>query len=410
MSRMKGIGVLASGTVLAQVVTLAATPLLTRLYSPVSFATLALVVSTASMLAVFAHGRLTVAIATSGSEEEAQHLFATGKRLTWLVCGVAALLLLAAHAAGLARNHTVPIVLAGCLMGAVLALLDLHAFFRNAAKAYRISATANVVRAIATTLLQAAAALGGTLGLVFGAVGGALIGLAYSQWALFRSGRAASAPLSPISFGWLRETVQTHRNYIVFSAPQALVSALGHNLPPIILAATTDPVFVGHYWLAYRLLIAPISILGGSYRQASIPAFRNDAPRPLKTLVRDTAGLAFVVLLMGGALAWFGGEVFALAFGERWREAGDIAGVLVIGYGADLVKVPAICLLQARRRDKLLLSIETGIVLAKLAALAWALQALGPIPSLMIFTLTSAAGAAAFILTGAAIARSSHTA
>lgn len=408
MSRLKGIGVLASGTVLAQLVTLAATPILTRLYSPAAFATLALVMSTAGMLAVFAHGRLTVAIAASDSEEEARHIFATGRRLIWLVCAVAAALLLAMHGAGLAKNHTLPVILAGCCLGGVLALLDLHAFFRNAAKAYRVSAAANVVRAGSTAVLQTVAALAGAVGLVGGAIGGALAALAYSQWALFRSGREAAPRLPRLSFTWLREITSTHRNYLLFSAPQALVSALGHNLPPIILAASTSPEFVGHYWLAYRLLIAPITILGGSYRQASIPAFRRDAVRPLRLLIRDTAALTAAVAVMGLGLAWLGGEAFALAFGETWREAGDIAGVLVIGYGADLIKVPAICLLQARQRERLLLAIETVIVVVKLAALALALQSLGPLSSLMVFTCTSAVGGAAYLLTGVFIARRDH--
>lgn len=405
MSRLKGIGVLASGTVIAQLITVAATPVLTRLYTPEAFAVLALVVSTASMLAVFAHGRLTIAIAASDSEEEAQHIFATGRRLTWMVCLVAALVLTGLHFAGVARDHTLPVIVAGCLLGGILALLDLHAFFRNAAKAYRVSATASVLRAIGTALLQMIAALAGALGLIVGAMGGALAALAYSQWALFRGGRAPTVALPRPDLAWAKRTLATHRNYIVFSAPQALVSAFGHNLPPIILAAATDPAFVGHYWLAYRLLIAPISILGGSYRQASLPVFRQDSARVMKLLLRDTATLSALVLIMGAGLYWLGADAFALAFGADWRGAGEIAGVLVIGYGADLAKVPAICLLQARKREKLLLAVETVVVLAKLAALALALRVLGPLPSLMVFTLTSAAGAGVFILTGASIAK-----
>lgn len=405
MSRLKGIGVLASGTVLAQLITVAATPVLTRLYTPEAFAVLALVVSTASMLAVFAHGRLTIAIAASDSEAEAQHIFATGRRLTWMVCIIAALILTALHLTGIARDHTLPVIVAGCLLGGILALLDLHAFFRNAAKAYRVSATANVVRAVASAVLQAVAALGGALGLVVGAMGGALAALGYSQWALFRGGRTPKVALPPPSLAWAKQTLATHRNYIVFSAPQALVSALGHNLPPIILAAATDPAFVGHYWLAYRLLIAPISILGGSYRQASLPVFRSGGPGALRLLLRDTAALSALVLIMGLSLAWIGADAFALAFGADWRGAGEIAGVLVIGYGADLAKVPAICMLQARKREKLLLAVETVVVAAKLIALALALRLLGPLPSLMVFTLTSAAGAGVFILIGASIAK-----
>ena len=406
MSRFRGISTLASGTILAQLITIVATPLLTRLYSPESFAALALVVSTANTLAVFAHGRLTVAIAASENEEVAQEIFVAGKRLVWITCGLSFILLVCANFLGIAKSHTISIALTACVLGGITATLDLYAFFRNASKAYRISAAASVIRAVSTVILQAMAAILGAVGQVVGAIGGAAVSMMYSRWAIYR--HQVSIPKSPpMTTKWMLEKILQHRNYVFYSAPQALVSALGHNLPPIIFAATASPNFVGHYWLAFRLLIAPITILGGSYRQASIPAFKVGARRILWVLIRDTGLLALMVAAMAGGLALSGGYAFALAFGERWREAGDIAGILVIGYGADLIKVPAVCLLQARRMEKLLLGVEIFSVIFKLTTLIVCLRYMDPFQSLGAFSVASALGALSLLVIGLILARRS---
>lgn len=401
MSRFKGIRTLASGTVLAQLITVAATPLLTRLYSPNAFAALALVVSAANTLGVFAHGRLTVAIAASDNDESAEEIFATGRRLVWLVCLVSFVGLLSAHALGAAPKYTVGIIAAACLLGGVTATLDLHAFFRNASKAYRVSATASVIRAAATVVLQALFSLVGAFGQIAGAVAGAVASLWYSQKVL---GSIGSAKQYPLTIDWTAARLRQHKNYILYSAPQALANALGNNLPPVILSAVSNPEFVGQYWLAYRLLIAPISILGGSYRQASISAFLPGKSRILRTLLRDSAALAGIVILIAIFLMAFGGTAFAIAFGERWREAGLIASVLVLGYGADLAKVPAVCLLQARRMERLLLMTELVTVGAKLGALSIGLMKLSPLSSLVIFAVAGALGALALMGLGLRIA------
>ena len=362
---------------------------------------LALVVSAANTLGVFAHGRLTVAIAASEGDESAGEIFATGLRLVWFVCLVSFIVFGLVHALGGAPKYTVGIIAAACLLGGVTATLDLHAFFRNAAKAYKVSAVASVIRAGSTVALQVLFSLAGAFGQIAGAVAGAMVSLWYSQIALRRIGKARRYPLS---ISWMAARLRQNKSYILFSAPQALANALGNNLPPVILSIASNPAFVGQYWLAYRLLIAPISILGGSYRQASISAFLPGRSRVLQTLLRDSAALAGIVVLIAVFLMAFGGAAFALAFGERWREAGLIASVLVMGYGADLAKVPAVCLLQARRMERLLLLTELMTVGAKLGALSLCLIKFSPLTSLIVFAVAGGLGALASMGLGLRVA------
>ncbi len=405
MSRRKGIQLLAFGTLGAQLITISATPILTRLYDPATFSILALVVSISNTLGVVAHGRLTVAVAAASSREEAHRAFSDGQRLIIISSAVAAGLLLAAHYLGLAQDFRPEVVLLGTLAGAGVAALDLHAFYRNSSSAYKLSATTAVFRSVATVAFQISLYFLGGIGLATGVLLGVYAALLFSIWRIRKQFNFSSFPRhARMSPAWLRETLVRHKHYLLFSAPQALMSAIGHNSPPIILALTTSPAFVGHYWLAFRLLVAPISILGGSYRQASIPSFRKAHDGGRHIVVRDTIFLAALVGCGGAALAIFGPTAFALVFGSQWRESGLIAGVLVIGYGADLIKVPAICFLQAQRREKVLLAAESATVVAKLSTLAASSLLLPPLPSLTIFACVSAG--CALLLTVMTVVRS----
>lgn len=400
MRRRGGMQLLASGTLAAQVITVAATPLLTRLYTPAAFATLALVVTIANTLGVFAHGRLTVAIAASQSDDIAREAFINGQRLVWLICTVGGVGLATLHVVGVAPNQTFAIIFAGCVCGAGIATLDLHAFYRNNGKAYRISALTSVVRAVMTAFAQVVLFAFGPLGLATGTAIGIFFALGFSSIALKKMDFEFGTVKAWRSLKWLSAIYRDHKQYLFYSAPQALVAALGHNMPPIILAATTNPTFVGHYWLAFRLLVAPISVLGGSYRQVSIAAFKSGGSGSTRLLIRDSLALAGVMAIIAIGLIVLGPWAFSFVFGADWRETASIAAVLVIGYGADLAKVPAICLLQAQHQEKLLFQAELITATIKLSVLAITLNYFSPITSLTMFAASSAICAIVLMIVG----------
>lgn len=66
----KNISILMTGTIIAQVIPILLSPILTRLYSPSEFGMLAVFLSITSILAVFANLRLDVAIMSASDQEK----------------------------------------------------------------------------------------------------------------------------------------------------------------------------------------------------------------------------------------------------------------------------------------------------------------------------------------------------
>lgn len=70
----RNVGTLATGTLIAQAIGIAASPILTRLYSPESFATLALFMAIVSSLAPGVSGRYEIAIVVAKNPRDSQSL------------------------------------------------------------------------------------------------------------------------------------------------------------------------------------------------------------------------------------------------------------------------------------------------------------------------------------------------
>ena len=82
---------LLSGNGLAQLIAIAAVPVLAHLYSPADFGLLASVVSLVSLSAVVVHGRYHMAIPVSRNEDESIALFALAALLSIALAPVAVL-------------------------------------------------------------------------------------------------------------------------------------------------------------------------------------------------------------------------------------------------------------------------------------------------------------------------------
>lgn len=70
LESLKNISVLLSGSVFAQLILLAATPVLTRIYSPSDFGILAIFIALVSIIGIIANGRYEIAITQAESEDD----------------------------------------------------------------------------------------------------------------------------------------------------------------------------------------------------------------------------------------------------------------------------------------------------------------------------------------------------
>ena len=363
---------LLAGGALAQALPLLLGPLLTRLYTPAQFGHFTLYAAVAANLAVVACARYEYALPLATDETEARDLLALCVRVLLAVTLLSALL-----AAGLMAS--------GALAEAGLwAWLPLAVAAAGAAQLLTLWATrgqrsvalaaARVTQYGGAALAQAGAGLvhAGTLGLVLGPVVANAAALSLL---------ARPAPLGGWSALWhvprrsWLAVARRHRDFPLLNTPHAFAGALQDTLTVGLLVAVTGEVAAGFWGLALRYLKAPATLVGGAVSQALYPRLVQAQGVAARAAVRQVMLiLALLALPLVLVLLVYGPALFAWAFGESWRGAGELARALAPYIGMHFIASPLAIVTLAWRAQGWALRVALGGQLMFLAALGLGLH------------------------------------
>jgi O-antigen/teichoic acid export membrane protein len=139
----------------------------------------------------------------------------------------------------------------------------------------------------------------------------------------------------------LRAVARRHRVFPLVNTPHAFAAALQDTLTVTMLVLITGEAAAGFWGLAMRYLKAPASLVGGAVSQALYPRLGNSSPAEARAAVAQVmVTLAAIAAPLVLGLMLFGPDLFAAAFGERWREAGELARALAPYIGMHFVASP----------------------------------------------------------------------
>lgn len=328
---MQPVLTLVSGAVAAQAITFIARPFLTRLFTPDEFGVLTLFVALVGAFGVMASGRYEDALMLPEDDGESASLLGLALAFGLGMAGLLALLLpwrepIAALFDSRALAQAMPLLPIAVLgVGWSKTLETWHTRFDR----FSGISTSRVAQNIATVGVQLAAGFAGmsALGLVSGATAGfgvlalSLVGLLLLQ---------DRSRLRLVSFSEALRLARRYRRFPLFSAPAALLNTLSRSIPAFLLAPLYGLAAVGLFGQAYGMLALPVGLIAGAVAQVffvrASEAHRDGVLAPLAT--RVTRRLIAVTLFPMAAAALAGPELFALVFGEPWREAGVFARLL----------------------------------------------------------------------------------
>jgi O-antigen/teichoic acid export membrane protein len=329
------VAVLAGGTALAQAASVALSPLITRLYRPEDFGTLSVYLSMSSIAAVVGSLRYEVAIPLPADEDEAANLLGVCVGLCVAVSLCVSLLVffppawLANHSsfrAIRAYAYLLPIsVLSGSLFQALTYWATRHGAFTSLART-RLK-QAFVILAIQVGLgaarLRAAGLLGAdAFGRFFGSGSLALVAAREHH------------VVSRISARGLVDAASRHRRFALFSAPAALVNAIGLNVAPLFLTDAYGAHMAGEFALCQRLMSLPAALFGDAVAQVYLveaSRLSREAPASLDGLLtRTSIRMALLAAAPALAVVLAGPFAFRVVFGAAWTEAGAYARLLSV--------------------------------------------------------------------------------
>lgn len=310
---------LAGGSAGSQAILLAGSPILTRLYGPASFGVLAAFAALLSLLNVVSSLRYELAIAVPERDEESEQLVE--------LCGILLLFtafiliffiwLLGDFLIGWLRMPS----LGPCLWLLPPSVLligwyQVLSYWSIRQKQFGFLSRSRLLQSVFGLCVNLCTFSFGVFGLIAGQVLGQGFG---SLFYLFNSRlpRLCKKSRSPNE---LFSVLNKYRGFALYSSPAGLVNVVGNQLPFLIFLSVYGAAEIGELTLAYRLLVFPAALVGGSVGQVvlSQAATLYRAGKLNVTLKRIANKLLHYGLIMALLISGLLAPLATQIFGQEW--------------------------------------------------------------------------------------------
>jgi O-antigen/teichoic acid export membrane protein len=363
----RALSVLVGGNVAGQLVTILSTLVIARLYSSADYGQLAIVMSLSATIASASHGRFHLALGSNVGSDRAVGIVRVALSTTFLANLLCAIGLLAIGRFTAVRIDVLTVTYT-VLIAAGTSILEVSSYWRSYRGDHVYTARMTIARALLTPMAQAALFPLHEQGLVLGMAASLYIVVGMAAWREL----VGRSPLlsAPFKLRHLRRMAWHYRDFPMYSLPQGILTSLAFNAVPLVMGAYASRSAVGQYWLAYRILLAPVAIFGNAYRQVFLTRSSKSADgagTSARIALTHTAYAAAVLIPVGLVLLVAAPSLFTFAYGEHWQLAGEFAAWFGLIMATTIIKVPAVSRLQSLRCLRLLLGYEVVTAIAKLA-------------------------------------------
>jgi O-antigen/teichoic acid export membrane protein len=344
---LRDLGMVTIGQLVAQAITFATMPLVTRLYGAHEIGLQGIFLSTTTLFLSFATLNFPLAIVLPREDRDAHALM----RLSLLTAVIVTLILelglilFGNEALGwLGARELAPyrhLIALAVLVGAFSSIFS-QFFVRQ--RLYGVRSRINV----ANSMLLNGARLGSGLvaptaiNLILANIAASALTLAQ----LYASGRAHIGRLFTDDTWRGQWTLALeYRDFPLWLTPQVVINGASQVLPVWLLARYLGPAGAGQYAIAIALLGARTALLGKAVQDVFYPrltASYNAGVSPRALIVKATLGslgIAFGPYLM---VVLFGPQLFAFVYGNGWELAGEYARWLSFWCLLQLVNRPAV--------------------------------------------------------------------
>ena len=330
----RGVAAVAGGTAIGQAVPVLASPLLTRIYSPDDFGTLAVFAAILAMTAVVANLRYNMAIPLPDNDTAAADILVLCLGIVFVVAGLTALVFgvldqqIAVWTNAPALQPYYWLLPIGVLSVGIYQTLKNWAIRQK--KFVHLGLT-KVSQGLGMVAIQLGLGMLQfiPLGLILGQVVGQAAGgstLATLAW------RKDSAAIKGVSYGGMWRAAKRYYRFPIYYAPAALATTAWLQLPALVLAAFYGPEVAGWYVLGTLVLGVPVSLLGDAVGQVYLgeaAKLLRERPEALHRFFVSTSIRLFALGVVPiGLIGLSGPDLFEFVFGPSWLEAGLFVQVL----------------------------------------------------------------------------------
>jgi O-antigen/teichoic acid export membrane protein len=370
----RSVVLLVTGTAFAQALMIIALPLLTRLYTPEEFNTLAIYVSLLGVISVAACLGLDMAVPLPEKDEDAVNIVALSISFACIVALLAALCFFLIDSDVFVMNGlggVVPylwMLPLGVLLSASYSAIQFYAVRQK--KFSDISKT---------RMAQSIVALTTQIG--FGNAGVTPFGLLLGQMLSGGSGffylwkrLIDKKKLSLVSFEKMKRMLFDYRRFPQFSTFEILTNSASIQFPILLIASLAAGPEAGFLILAMRVMQAPMGLVGGAIGQV----YLSKAPEEHRdgNLALFTNSVICGLLKTGVGPIIFVGIIaplaFSIVFGPQWERAGILVAWMTPWFVFQFLASPISMSMHVRNMQKVMLLITFSGFLLRVGALLYA--------------------------------------
>ncbi|HOV66868.1 MAG TPA: oligosaccharide flippase family protein, partial [Methanoregulaceae archaeon] len=266
---LRGVLIIGSGTALSQILKVLFVPILTRIYPPAIYGTLAIFTSVLSILIVLSTLRYDTPVPLADTDEDAEYLMIISLLITG---GVTIILLFVTIVYGEALSRSLNLEFLSphfWLLGVYFLILSTfgivtHWVLRE--RSYGKIARAGVSQSISGSVCKIILGLlgFGSFGLIFGEFVALVIGIGVLGGAIIPRlvSRARNLQIERII-----HLVREYKRFPIYSVPSGLINELSLQAPTLLISTLFGFETVGYFSLSYSMLVMPISLISSSIAQ-----------------------------------------------------------------------------------------------------------------------------------------------
>jgi len=324
---IKNILTMLSGSSIATLIPILASPFLTRIYSTSEFGVGELYLILTTLLALIITYRLELSFVLPKSEEKAKSLYSSVINLAFFQSLALYIPILIIIYVFDVKYSNVYLLLPLSVLS--VAIYESSLYFNIRHNSYKTVGLLKVcyfstIVALKITLGILGFSYWGTiLGTVLGQMTGAIIAFTYNYK------RYSFYSIS--SFSELREIITEYSEFPKFNLPQTLLNFGKEYSLSFIIVTLWNPHFVGLYSLALKILKSPIYLVGNAIGDVFYKKLSNDSNNLELNFKQELRSFFYLILLSFPfyyLFIFYSEQIISLIFGVKWQESAQYIKVL----------------------------------------------------------------------------------
>lgn len=373
---IRNVAIMATGAAGAQAITMAASPVITRLYGPEAFGIMGTFTALTTIIMPIAALTYPIAIVLPKKDNEAKGIIKLSLQVTIIITILISLLLLLFNKwisnlfnleeiAGFLYFIPIVIVFAGLLQVSEQWLIRTNQFAINAKVNFYQSIIINGSK-LGIGLIYPLAIVLVVLQVISNGLR-ALMMIFFAKKSGYMTTEKDSQEIESSI-----ELSKKYKDFPIYRAPQVSLAAISESLPILLITSFFGPAAAGFYSIGRTVLSLPSSLVGNAIGDVFYPRISEAANtgESLNRLIKKASfGLLVVGIIPFGIIIIFGPWLFEFVFGSGWHVAGDYARWIALTSFAVFINKPVVKSMPVLSAQKIHLIYTVVVILVRTIAL-----------------------------------------